>query len=65
MQGMAGFKTKFETVEPEPVFEEDLHGPSSETTIDGAPVTKIDSVSSGISGNDEAEKAANKNSGVN
>lgn len=24
------FKTKFETVEPEPVFEEELHGPIGE-----------------------------------
>ncbi|KAL5050187.1 hypothetical protein BDW71DRAFT_121748 [Aspergillus fruticulosus] len=65
MQGMAGFKTKFETVEPEPVFEEGLHGPSTETTIDGAPVAKIDSLSSGTSGNDETEKATDNPSAVN
>lgn len=25
--GVNAFKTKFETVEPEPVFEEEIHGP--------------------------------------
>jgi hypothetical protein len=27
---MKDFKTKFEAVEPEPVFEEELHGPMGE-----------------------------------
>ncbi|KAL4899182.1 hypothetical protein BDW74DRAFT_164044 [Aspergillus multicolor] len=65
IQGMAGFKTKFETVEPEPVFEEDLHGPSTENTMDGTPVVKTDSVSSGNAGSVEAEKVADQNSVVN
>ncbi|KAL4912100.1 hypothetical protein BDW62DRAFT_215284 [Aspergillus aurantiobrunneus] len=64
-QGISGFKTKFETVEPEPVFEEDRHGPSTENTVDGAPIVKIDSVSSGTTGAGEAEKVADENSAVN
>ncbi|GKZ52053.1 hypothetical protein AbraIFM66951_010161, partial [Aspergillus brasiliensis] len=28
-QGIADFKTKFEAVEPEPVFEENVHGPDA------------------------------------
>lgn len=66
VQGISGFKTKFETIEPEPVFEEDLHGPLNENIIDGAPVVKADSVSSGTSGGGEIQKAADqKNSAVN
>ncbi|KAL4929629.1 uncharacterized protein BDV17DRAFT_60035 [Aspergillus undulatus] len=63
-QETSGFKTKFETVEPEPAFEEDLHGASSETVIDGTPVVKIESASSGTSGSGETEKAADRNSAV-
>ncbi|KAF1811087.1 hypothetical protein P152DRAFT_475134 [Eremomyces bilateralis CBS 781.70] len=40
------FKTKFETVEPEPVFEEEIHGPLAE---DGADLQKADTESSGDS----------------
>ncbi|KAL4963173.1 uncharacterized protein BDV14DRAFT_176889 [Aspergillus stella-maris] len=60
MQETSGFKTKFETVEPEPVFEEDMHGPPTETLIDGTPVAKVESTSSGTSGSSEAEKAADE-----
>lgn len=35
-QGLADFKTKFETIEPEPVFEEELHGSSSEEHVTGS-----------------------------
>lgn len=45
-QGLADFRTKFETVEPEPVFEEQLHGPSDVTVADGSAVTKVESTSS-------------------
>ncbi|KAL4783253.1 hypothetical protein BJX76DRAFT_348762 [Aspergillus varians] len=65
IQGISGFKTKFETIEAEPVFEEDLHGPLAEAVIDGTPVVKIDSVSSGTSGSGEAEKATGQKSAVN
>ncbi|KAA8644870.1 uncharacterized protein ATNIH1004_009079 [Aspergillus tanneri] len=42
-QGIADFKTKFETREPEPVFEEHLHGTLHEgAIIDGSTVTKVD-----------------------
>jgi hypothetical protein len=46
--GAKDFKTKFETVEPEPVFEEELHGPglSEESSIDEGAGEK-DSMSSG------------------
>lgn len=46
VQGLADFRTKFETVDPEPVFEERVHGPLEETTSDGEPVTKTMSTSS-------------------
>lgn len=62
VQGISGFKTKFETIEPEPVFEEDLHGPLDENIIDGPPFVKADSVSSGTSGGGEIEKAADQKS---
>ena len=31
---LSDFKTKFETLEPDPVFEEELHGASSEDMYD-------------------------------
>ncbi|KAL2863025.1 uncharacterized protein BJX67DRAFT_364591 [Aspergillus lucknowensis] len=61
LQGMSGFKTKFETIDPEPVFEEGLHGPLSETIIDGEPVMKVNSTGSGTSGSGETENAADRN----
>lgn len=45
-QGLADFRTKFETVEPEPVFEEQLHGSSDVTVADESAVTKVESTSS-------------------
>jgi hypothetical protein len=45
-QGLADFRTKFETVEPEPVFEEQLHGPGDVTVADESTVTKVESTSS-------------------
>ncbi|KAL4789024.1 hypothetical protein BDV19DRAFT_40458 [Aspergillus venezuelensis] len=65
MQETSGFKTKFETVEPEPVFEEDMHGPPTETLIDKTPVAKVESTSSGTSGSSEAERAADEKLAVN
>ncbi|KAL4870608.1 hypothetical protein BDV12DRAFT_165460 [Aspergillus spectabilis] len=49
IQGISGFKTKFETVEPEPVFEQDMHGPVTETMANGTPLVEIASASSGTS----------------
>lgn len=43
--GLTEFRTKFETLEPEPVFEEQLHGVSEGIVDDGA-VTKVESTSS-------------------
>ncbi|KAL4801277.1 hypothetical protein BDV18DRAFT_86187 [Aspergillus unguis] len=62
VQGMAGFKSKYETIEPEPVFEEDLHGPAE--TTDEATVAKVDSVSSVASGSGNAERITESNSTV-
>lgn len=45
-QALADFKTKFETAEPEPVFEEQLHGPSAEE-MDGESVTDTNSNTAG------------------
>jgi hypothetical protein len=52
-QGLADFRTKFETVDPEPVFEEQLHGPADEIAV-----TKVESTSS--SNNSEADQAGMK-----
>lgn len=54
------FKTKFETVEPEPVFEEELHGnPASADDIDGALEKRstADSSASSASVEDEDSEA--------
>ncbi|KAL2833660.1 hypothetical protein BJY01DRAFT_253368 [Aspergillus pseudoustus] len=64
LQGISGFKTKFETVDPEPVFEEDLHGPVTETVIDGESVVKVDSASSGVSDSGEINKTGDRNAAV-
>ncbi|EAU33381.1 conserved hypothetical protein [Aspergillus terreus NIH2624] len=48
-QGLADFRTKFEAVETEPVFEERLHGPETEDSLDEHMVTKVDSTSSSSS----------------
>ncbi|EDP49959.1 F1F0-ATP synthase regulatory factor Stf2, putative [Aspergillus fumigatus A1163] len=34
-QGMADFRTKFETIEPDPVFEHRLHGPQNDSIEQG------------------------------
>lgn len=52
-QGLADFRTKFETVDPEPVFEEQLHGPADQSTV-----TKVGSTSS--SNDSEADQAGMK-----
>ncbi len=49
------FKTKFETVEPEPVFEEELHGPDSADL--GHDVDKL-STGTGASGSVDEDEAA-------
>jgi hypothetical protein len=45
-QGLADFRTKFETIEPEPAFEEQLHGAADVTVADESTVTKVESTSS-------------------
>jgi hypothetical protein len=56
-QGLSDFKTKFETVEPDPVFEEELHGPSLEAE-DVNDTTR--SNKSSTSGGSEEESEAKK-----
>ncbi|KAL1990720.1 hypothetical protein VTN49DRAFT_6559 [Thermomyces lanuginosus] len=48
--GLADFKTKFETVEPEPVFEENIHGPIGDDAPNGVEATKVNSNDSSMSG---------------
>jgi hypothetical protein len=59
--GLKDFKTKFETIEPEPVFEEELHGPGVVT----ATAADLDKQSTTSSGNDtqsiDEEDASHKN----
>lgn len=45
-QGLADFSTKFEAIDPEPVFEEGFHGVSDMLTENESTVTKVDSTSS-------------------
>ncbi|KAI9796564.1 MAG: hypothetical protein M1833_006128 [Piccolia ochrophora] len=53
----SGFKTKFETREPEPVFEEELHGPTPEDSLeDGEKESAADSTSAGSVEDDENAK---------
>lgn len=58
-QGLNDFKTKFETVEPEPVFEEELHGAPPEMANENGDTKSKDrgssesSVSASISGRSE------------
>lgn len=42
-QGLADFRTKFETTEPDPVFEEPLHGASVEAAGGDIPAAEADS----------------------
>ena len=48
-QGLADFKTKFETIEPEPVFEEELHN-SFDEQVDRDNVSKIETVDNSTTG---------------
>ncbi|KAI0146950.1 hypothetical protein GGR57DRAFT_478147 [Xylariaceae sp. FL1272] len=50
---LSHFKTKFEFNEPEPVFEESLHGP----TADGEDLSKTETSSSDTSSGDERHKS--------
>lgn len=54
-QGLGEFKTKFEMVESEPVFEEDLHGPAEDNGDKGEALKKTDSVDTNESVTTEEE----------
>jgi len=59
-QGLTDFKTKFEAVEPDPVFEEEVHGPAEdEEDVDDAAL-KVKSIDSSTSGGSEEESEAKK-----
>ncbi|KAI9785116.1 MAG: hypothetical protein M1835_003394 [Candelina submexicana] len=55
---MKDFKTKFETMDPEPVFEEELHGPPAED--EELKLAKEDSDGSTSAGSVEEEEHAQK-----
>ena len=53
-QGPRDFKTKFETIDPEPVFEEDIHGPEADDMNEEG--EKAESADSSTSGGSVAEE---------
>jgi len=59
-QGLTDFKTKFETVEADPVFEEEVHGPVEEEEDVNDTALKVKSVDSSTSGGSEEESEAKK-----
>ncbi|KAI2748171.1 hypothetical protein DTO013E5_3993 [Penicillium roqueforti] len=56
-QGLADFNTKFEAIDPEPVFEEEILGEADVAAGNDNPVTKVDTVSSNDS---EADREGRK-----
>lgn len=58
-QGLADFRTKFETVEPEPVFEEQLQGHADATVANESSMTKVESTTSS-SNNSETDQGGSK-----
>jgi hypothetical protein len=59
-QNLGDFKTKFETVEPDPVFEEELHGPTLEEEEAEDVTDTTRSNKSSTSGGSEEESEAKK-----
>lgn len=57
-QGLADFRTKFETIDPEPVFEERIHGLPEATVEDESAVTKVHSTSSSSNDSETDHKGA-------
>ena len=55
---LASFKTKFETIEQEPVFEEELHGAPTDTDDDDYKLEKESTTGSMSSGSIEEEAGA-------
>ncbi|KAK2800341.1 hypothetical protein FQN50_008157 [Emmonsiellopsis sp. PD_5] len=56
-QGLTDFKTKFETIEPDPVFEEETHGAMK---VDGENGDKEKSIDSSVGGTSEEESDIKK-----
>ena len=59
-QGLTDFKTKFEAVEPDPVFEEGVHGPAEDEEDVNDAALKVKSIDSSTSGGSEEESEAKK-----
>lgn len=49
-QALGDFKTKFETIETDPVFEEELHGPTDDDIEKASNLSKEESVDSSTLG---------------
>lgn len=54
------FKTKFETVEPEVVFEEEYHGAKADLEVETMSLEKADSIDSAGAASIEEEERAKK-----
>ena len=56
-QALGDFKTKFEAIDQDPVFEEELHGPTDDDMEHASTISKEESVDSTLegSGQDEAD----------
>ena len=60
-QALGDFKTKFEAVDQDPVFEEELHGPSHTDTEDSNTLEKEESTdTSTLAGSVEGDEGAKK-----
>ena len=59
-QALGDFKTKFETVDQDPVFENQLHGPTDEDIEDGSALEKEESTDSSTIGGSVEEEEGTK-----
>ena len=60
-QALGDFKTKFEAADQDPVFEEELHGPSGTDTEDGNMLEKEESTdTSTLAGSVEEDEGTKK-----
>lgn len=60
-QVLGDFKSKFETVDQDPVFEEELHGPIQDDLDEGSTLSKESTDTSTIGGSVEEEEILKKN----
>lgn len=59
-QALNDFKTKFEAVDQEPVFEEELHGPTEDDLEQASTLSKEDSNSSSYSGSVDLDEGVKR-----